>query len=213
MRRFRSTLKGLLGTVLFVAVALAALRDPTDAWDSGVLGLSLLILLTGTLLAVHGSGRRRAGWMGFVLFGWVYLIVSLIVPIGARLPTSKGLFYLGSKLANRETPASRLYRQLVLENTGVFGSPQPVVPDVTLWSPTGPYTWPGASDWTYSWQFTGVAPPGFGIVSENFVRIGHSLLALVLAFVGSHLSRWLYDRNHVGLAGGGDHPTDERRRP
>ena len=210
MRRFRSTLKGLLGVVLFVAVALAALRDPTDAWESGVLGLSLLILLTGTLLAVHGSDRRRAGWVGFALFGWVYLIVSLVVPIGARLPTSRGLFYVGSKLANRGTPASATYQQLIPWNPGLFGSPQPLVPDLTLWSPTGPNTW---VDWNYTWQFTGVAPPGFGIVPENFVRIGHSLLALVLALVGSHLSRWLYDRNHVGLAGGGDHPSDDRRRP
>jgi hypothetical protein len=40
--------------------------------------------------------------------------------------------------------------------------------------------------------------------TENFVRIGHSLLALVMGFFGGGLSRWLYDKGRgrgEGLAG------------
>ena len=39
MGRFRFSIADLLGVVLFIAVALAALRASTDAWDGGVLGL------------------------------------------------------------------------------------------------------------------------------------------------------------------------------
>ena len=53
---------------------------------------------------------------------------------------------------------------------------------------------------------------GTGGTTENFVRIGHSLLALILALIGSRLSRWLYDKNRVLRAGGGDRPPAERRR-
>ena len=96
MRRFRFSIAGLLGVALFVSVALAALRASTDAWDSGVLGLALLILLTATLLAVHRRDRKRAYWLGYALFGWVYLLVSQVPPLESRLPTTKGLVNLGA---------------------------------------------------------------------------------------------------------------------
>ena len=94
MRRFRFSIASLLGVVLFISVALAALRASTDAWDGCLLGLISLCLLTAVLLAVHRKDRRRASWLGFALFGWTYLIASLIPPIEARLPTTKGLAYL-----------------------------------------------------------------------------------------------------------------------
>jgi hypothetical protein len=204
MRRFRFSIAGLLGVVLFVSIALAALRASTDAWDSGVLGLALLILLTATLLAVHRTDRERAYWLGFALFGWAYLVTSLIPPIESRLPTAKGLSYLDSKLPNQEAASTVLYRLLISGDPGRSGSPQPVVADLTR---------TGAGDWAYSWMFTGAALPGSVRTTENFVRIGHSLLALVVAFIGSRLSRWLYDKNHVEIDGGGDRPSDQRRRP
>src|SRR4051812_42547469 len=70
MRRPRITIASLLGIVAFVGVASAALREPTEAWDSTLLGLTLLLLLTSVLFAVHRSGDRRAFWQGFALFGW-----------------------------------------------------------------------------------------------------------------------------------------------
>ncbi len=68
MRLPRFTIRSLLGVVLFVAIAIAALRASTDAWDSGILGLDLLILLTAVLLAVHRTDRRPAYWLGFAFF-------------------------------------------------------------------------------------------------------------------------------------------------
>ena len=42
MRRPRFTIAGPLGIVAFVAVAFAAMREPTDAWDGGVFGVTLM---------------------------------------------------------------------------------------------------------------------------------------------------------------------------
>ncbi len=204
MRRFRFSIASLLVVVLFISVALAALRASTDAWDSGVLGLAVTILLTTILLAVHRTGRRRACWLGFALFGWTYLVASLIPPIDARLPTTKGLAYLHSWLPRQEPASVFLYRLLVTEDPMDSGSPRLVIPDMTG---------SGEADWSYSWMFTGAAPPGFGSSPGNFVRIGHSLLALVIGFIGSRLSRLLYDKNHVGIAGVEDRPSEQERRP
>src|SRR4051794_30627867 len=102
MRRFRFSIAGLLMVVFFVAVAVAALRASTDAWDSGVLGLALVTLTMAVLLAVHRTERRRAYWLGFALFGCVYLVASLVPTIESRLPTTKGLAYLDAKVPGRE---------------------------------------------------------------------------------------------------------------
>jgi hypothetical protein len=204
MRLPRSTIRSLLGAVLLVSVALAALRTPTDAWDSGILGLTVLTLLTATLLTVHRTDPRWAYWLGFALSGWAYLIASLIPPIGSRLPTTQGLADLASRLSGQESASTFLYRLLVPGDPGGSDSPQPVVPDLTS---------EVSADWAFSWMFTGAALPGPSGAPENFVRIGHSLLALIVAFTGGRLSGWLYGKSHVQMAGDVDHPPDNGRRP
>ncbi len=60
MRHPRFTIASLLGVVLSVAVAFAALREATDLWDSGVFTAALAALLVSLLLAVHRRDRKRA---------------------------------------------------------------------------------------------------------------------------------------------------------
>ena len=147
-------------------------------------------LLTSVLLAVHRTGESRAYWLGFALFGWAYLVMSLVPPIEARLPTTKVLARLdpssvrgpGSAPWSRSStsdnpswarPAARRSPSCLEGRTSVnghlagrrlsLGSPRPAVP-----------------------------APVRGGTAEDFVRIGHSLLALVLALVGGSLSRRLY---------------------
>ena len=82
------TIRTLLGVILFIALVLAAFRASTDTWDSGVLGMDLLLLLTATLLAIHRTDGKRAYWLGFALFGWVYLVLSLVPSVsrGSQRP-------------------------------------------------------------------------------------------------------------------------------
>ncbi len=204
MRLPRFTIRSLLGVVLLISVALAALRASTAAWDSGILGLTVLTVLTATLLAVHRTHPRRAYWLGFALFGWVYLIATLVPPVESRLPMTEALSCLESKLRSQEAVSTVLYRMLVSGDPGRSHSPQPAALDLTS---------EVSADWAYSWMFTGATLSGPSGTPENFVRIGHSLLALVMALIGGRLSRRLYGKSHARIAGDGDHSPDNGRQP
>jgi hypothetical protein len=192
VRRPRFTIASLVVLILFVAVSAAALREANDVWDSGVFGLTALALLASVLLAVHQDGRRKAFWLGFALFGGAYLFASLVPPVEARLPTTKGLAYLDSLVPGRtvtftvstvnftgpvsSTTTATNGKTIVITGTGSLNTSNP--PPIRFWN-----------------AMTGrllVSPAG---TSENFVRIGHSLLALALAFAGGRFSRALYVRN------------------
>jgi hypothetical protein len=73
VRSVRFSIAGLMGIVLVTAIGLAALRSSSETW-SGVLFLATLgafgIALVG---AFCRSGSARGGWIGFAVFGWIYL--------------------------------------------------------------------------------------------------------------------------------------------
>ena len=174
MKRFRFSIASLLILVLFVAVAVAALRASTDAWDISVFGLTLLMFLTSVLLAVHRTDLRRPYWLGFALFGWAYLVASLVPTVEERLPTTRWIAVLGWLLPPRtidlttnQDPAAR---SVFLEPDGSLK------PEARL----------GVRSGSANLVASIVGP------TKDFIRIGHSLLALVLAFAGGHLSRSLY---------------------
>src|SRR5262249_2668962 len=102
MSRFRFGIANLLGLVLFLAVACAALRAASDLWESLLFSLALGLLVASVLGAVHRTGGRRAFWLGFALFGGAYLLASLIPPVESRLLTTKGLAYLDASVLGRE---------------------------------------------------------------------------------------------------------------
>jgi hypothetical protein len=185
MRRFRYSIAGLLGLVLFVAVAFAALRQADALWDSALFSLTLGLLLASVLLTIHRTGRKRAFWLGFALLGWTYLIATLIPPVESRLLTTTGLAHLDSMIPRRDPAVRRLsrYRDPVVYAFSADGQ--------TL-ATNGPGT---VRLWDYS---TGrlLAGPS----SDVFMRIGHSLLALALAFVGGQLSRGLFDTQRAPRA-------------
>jgi hypothetical protein len=94
VRHPRYNIASALGAILFVAVGFAALREANDQWDSGLFSLTLGLLLSAVLLAVHRTEARRAFWIGFALFGWGYLSLSLISSTESRLITTQALAYL-----------------------------------------------------------------------------------------------------------------------
>jgi hypothetical protein len=179
MRRIRFTIGGLLAVVLFLAVAIAALREATDLWDSGLFTLTAGLLVVAVLLVVHRTGRRRAFWLGFALVGGAYLIASLIPPVESRLLTTKGLAFVDSKIPGRSFAFTMTLRT---PNSGTANAIQAFALSQT-----------GGSYRILS-TTTGTFWAGVNGTSENFVRIGHSLLALVLGFAGGRLSRGLFKR-------------------
>jgi hypothetical protein len=193
VQRPRFTIASLLGVVVFVAVSFAALREAGDIWDSGVLGVTLTLLLFSVLLAIHRTAARRAYWLGFALFGWAYLLMSLATPIEARLPTTKALAYLDSKV-----PGRTIIITGVLNSSN--GGPGSAVSTIAF-SPDGRSIGTTSGGTVRLWQATtGTLLTGSNGTSENFLRIGHSLLAMVMAFLGAHLSRYLYASGRPGRA-------------
>src|SRR4051812_18918210 len=108
MRRFRFHLATLVILVLVLGVGFAALRESTDIWGSGIFTVTLVILLISILLAIHRTGKRRAFWLGFALFGAAYLGLSLVPPIESRLITTKVLASIDSRVP-RSIPAGFAY--------------------------------------------------------------------------------------------------------
>jgi hypothetical protein len=189
MRRFRFTIASLLGVVLVVAVAFAALREATALWDSIVFTLTACLLLASVLLAVHRAGEARAYWSGFALFGAAYLVASLIPPVESRLVTSGGLAYLDSKIPGRNRPmlfARSGGKSYILNTT--YDTPQGFAVATVGGTPASP-SQGSIQFWDVS---TGKLLAGPNGTTEHFVRIGHSFVALIAALAGGRLSRWLH---------------------
>jgi hypothetical protein len=75
----RITIAQMLGVVAVVAVGLAAIRAGTETWFKAVYTLTLAMLMVSLLGAIVRPRDRRAGWMGFALFGWAAFL-SISVP-------------------------------------------------------------------------------------------------------------------------------------
>ena len=190
MRRFRFTIGSLIGFVVICGVAFAALKESSDWWERGTFTLTLLVLLTSVLLASHCTGERRGFWLGFALFGCVYLGLSLIPPVESRLVTSPGFAYLYSKLPG-QAPQS-----FVVTLTGGPNVLQPIQSDtLTLSNSNIQVTAVAPTALTPLTVFKSNLVIGSGGSSENFVKIGHSLTALLLAWFGGILSRRLSRRS------------------
>jgi hypothetical protein len=191
MRRFRFHLGTLVMIVLLLGVGLAALRESNEIWDSSVFSITLVMLSISILLAVHRTEKRRAFWMGFALFGWIYLGLSMAPSIESRLLTTKALAFVDSKVVRPISGSEALYDLLV----------------ANAWLPNALAINTGNGDWiedvtaatgSNPARFTnilgGTSLAGFG-TTENFFRIGHSLFAVVAAFLGGRLSKYLHTKN------------------
>ena len=193
MGRFRFHLGTLVIPVLLMGVGFAALRESNEIWDSGLFSITLGLLLISILLAVHRLGSRRAFWLGFAIFGWIYLGLSSVPSIESRLVTTKALHYLDSRVP-RSSPLGLTYvdygnlgsmDRYVVNNTQTIA----LVPHTENDTPNVLTAVAGSNSvgsQTWFSNLPGLA--GSNATTEHFVRIGHSLLALL---VGGQLSRRL----------------------
>src|SRR5271166_5644353 len=213
MRRFRFHIGTLLLLVLILGVGFAALRESNETWDGSIFSITLGVLLISILLAIHRTEKRRAFWLGFALFGWTYLGLSLVPSIESRLLTTKVLGFFDSKVP-RSIPAGLAYFDY--DNDGsmdlyVVNKSQPntlylnkgtgTFEDVTAVAGLNPA---GKQVMGKGWVSNILAGPsltGSSGTTENFVRIGHSLLALITAFAGGQLSRYFFATNRMPVSG------------
>jgi hypothetical protein len=89
---FRFSLKTLLILVVPISAGLAALRDATSPWLSGVVTVTLLAILGATLAAMFGSRSRRPILGSFAIYcGGYFFLVALSEETGivSALATTK----------------------------------------------------------------------------------------------------------------------------
>jgi hypothetical protein len=189
MKRPRFRIASILVLVFYAALAIGALRAADDYWQSGLFGGTLLVLLVAVLLAIHRTSDKRAFWLGFAIFGWTYLGASLVPPVESRLPTTRCLAYLDSKVPGRMT----VWDDQISSNIRVIDA----TPSNNLQSfsvrPVGRTI---LTDLTDRLVLRG---PSSGTMA-NFLQIGHCIIALLMAFLGGQLSRFLQGRRHAEAA-------------
>ena len=207
MRPVRFHIGTLVLVVLLLGIGLAALRQSDEPWDSGLFSITLIFLSTSILLALHRTGSSRAFWLGFALFGWIYVGLSMVPDIEPRLITTRVLALLDS-MVPRSYPSGLTYFEYDdrMIDPSVVNNSQPnalfpkesdgVFQDVTPVAGSNPARTRGTgSDNSFLNIAAGQWLRGSVGKTKHFMRIGHSLVALLVAISGGRLSCFLVSRN------------------
>lgn len=110
MSRFRFSLAGLLGFVTVAAIGFVVLRNASEVWGQVMFTSAVAVLLFGVLAAMYRRRQARAFWVGFLVFGWAYMVM-VYGPwfeghVGRRLVTTG---VLGSVHATLQKPTQVLF--------------------------------------------------------------------------------------------------------
>ena len=192
--RLRFSLRQLLAFVAFVAVGCGGLIRPTVFLASLIFTATLVVLLAAVLAAVGRKGTARVFWIGFAIAGSGYLWMahwadeeSYTVSTQWRLQTTGPLFT--TKLL------ALAHEALHPPPPGGFGG----MP--------GGMGGMGGGGGMFALPLEPTAAPVFGQMAipspgsaataaayvtqmNAFMRIGHSLWALVFAYLGGQLARY-----------------------
>src|SRR5262249_32749346 len=73
----RFSILGMMGSILALAVGLAALRNADELWAGVMLLLAFGLLGIALLHIIYRPGQERAWWLGFALLGGGYLVLAI----------------------------------------------------------------------------------------------------------------------------------------
>jgi hypothetical protein len=205
----RFSIRHLLVWTAAIAVGCVALRSASPGWVAAMLGLTLLVLATATLLAVFREGADRAHWMGFAAFGWLYLLL-LVFGFASLDPNSWDSPFRPYNLATAKFSAwfyDRLYAEQLAQvqyaDSGMGGYSGFGGSSMGTGGPGGGVMMgPGAMGGGMGPGSGGMpgmpgmpgsgGPPFTGPSQGDFINVAHSLWTLLLAACGGWLARWLY---------------------
>ena len=198
---FQFSIRSLLVAVTIAAVGVAALLNANLWWEGGTWLVALGLLAVGILLCIYRRQEQRAYWLGFVIFGGLYLgLIVITAAIGKYndlLPSQLSQFayhwiiptpgqnqYLPPPAAaGSPLPTTAYSYEVVASASGPYAAPtlSPSPPRIVVpaTSVQALYT---AAPWTANPHYV---PP------EKFVSIGHSLWLLLAAAVGGKLCQWI----------------------
>jgi hypothetical protein len=161
----RISIAATLGWVVAFALGFAALVNASEFWS----GATLLLMLVALLASVLGTilrGWRGGGWLGFAVFGWVYLLLLI---------TS----WMGVEIAGLSDPLGAW----VFEKA----NPRPIVPASMLpQAPpaANPVTIPNPDEQEKSYEYN-IAWKGWSDRYQRAELIGRRLAILAFAGLGS----------------------------
>ncbi len=187
----------------FVALGCVALRNASDIWASAMLGLVVIVFSTAILLAVFRVDARRAFWIGFSTFGWLYLLMlaygwNLNPIFGGDVPL------LANNLATSRISSAChewLYEEAFQRYHNSQQQPMGSRPGGMIGSGMGGpglMLGDGGSGMKAGGAGSAVAGLGGGFMSpsapppgpaqQDFANVAHSLWAIVLAMLGGWLA-------------------------
>ena len=96
MSRLHISIAGLMGLVLFAALAFAAMKHPSPLLASALYTLDAGLVCVAVAAAMSRRGAARRTWAGFAVFAGAYLALAFATfPVTApSLLTTWGLSYL-----------------------------------------------------------------------------------------------------------------------
>jgi hypothetical protein len=167
----RHSILRLMGFILALAVALAALRDANQYWADGLLMMTLLLLGTSLLAVVYTRGQSRAGWLGFLVFGGAYCALSMGVPesLGVKLPTTKFISYAHARVLSANRLRGKLVFSSVDSTTGVISYDEAGI----------------RADPSQRWKAILPGAADFG----SFSVVSHCLVTLLVGLLGAFIAR------------------------
>ena len=208
-RRVRFSLRGLLVTIAFFAVACAALKFANNGWWLAVSSAALLLVMAMTIVAIVDRGAPRAFASGFIACVVIYGLLTYVdgerkYGAGAHqqpLPTTRQLIWLyGAVKAERyiddktrETlsgfvPPNDGSVVVLADNMGYYGDYAP----------------------TFNGQPSRVVHLVVRPDLRTYMSIGHVLWGMVLGLVGGQFALFVYARSEKHM-GGPDSPLSGLR--
>lgn len=204
---FQFSIRSLIVAVTIAAVGIAALLNANPWWEAGAWLAALGMLACAILFCVYRREGQRAFWLGFAIFGGLYLgllVFSALLNQHFQLLPSQL-----SRLAYEwVVPDSRRSQYLAPPGNPVspvtttaysytgFGPYQPPnttvvpAPPVAIGAMYAPAT--GGSPLPATVAFVTPTPNARYVPVETFVSIGHTLWLLLAAAVGGKICQWIH---------------------
>jgi len=184
----RFTVQWMMCLTLFLAVGIASLLNASAGWVMVVRSLSASLLLIAILGTIYRTGRRRAFWVGFLTFGWGYVILSVIAD------QSKDTLVSPSRESRKALNLLNLKKPLILV-TGSYsdvkdfqnGMVFKTVKVLDSYAPNYFYVLDanGRREGRHITDFRADN-------SEYYLNVGDSLFNLMYAFIGSSIALGFY---------------------
>ncbi len=74
IRRFRTSIAGMLGAIALIGVTMAAVMSPSHLWGNAYYTLTATCLVIALIRVIYSRGERRAYAVGFAIAGWAFFL-------------------------------------------------------------------------------------------------------------------------------------------